>query len=227
MHCPGGLLYAVRRGETLSSIARRFSVTVREIVRANPGIDPDRLDIGQVICIPGVADEVCPCGKLYTVRRSDSMFRIARSFSIPLETLIAANRHIPDPDLIYPGEQLCIPPRVAPPPDDCPGGLLYAVRRGETLSSIARRFSVTVREIERANPGIDPDRLQIGQLICIPGVADEVCHDGRLYIVQRTDSMFTIAREFGVSVDLLVRVNFWIPDPALIYPGEYLCIPRR
>ncbi|MFO8060462.1 MAG: LysM peptidoglycan-binding domain-containing protein, partial [Bacillota bacterium] len=226
--CPGGILYAVRRGETLTSIARKFGVTVTALRRANPGIDPDRLAIGQVICIPGVADELCPDGQLYTVRPTDSMFSIARRFGITLSRMIAANPWIPDPSLIYPGEQLCVPVAVDPPaPPRCPGGILYAVRRGETLTSIARKFGVTVTALRRANPGIDPDRLAIGQVLCIPGVADELCPGRRLYTVRRSDSMFSIARAQGVSLNALIRANPQIPDPDLIYPGEQLCIPRR
>jgi len=95
------LLYAVRKGETCSSIARKFGVTVWQLERANPGLDCDNLQIGQVICIPGIADEFCPGGQLYTVRRGDSMFTIAQRFGIPLSRLIAANPQVPDPDLIY------------------------------------------------------------------------------------------------------------------------------
>ncbi|MFO8059811.1 MAG: LysM peptidoglycan-binding domain-containing protein, partial [Bacillota bacterium] len=138
--CPGGILYAARRGETLESVADRFDTRVVELRRSNPHIDPDRLEVGQILCIPDIASELCPEGELYTVRSGDSMFSIARRRNISTSSLIAANRWIPDPDLIYPGEQLCIP---AGNPSSrqvsCPGGILYAVRRGETLTSIARK----------------------------------------------------------------------------------------
>jgi len=100
MACPDGLFYAARRGESCSSIARKFGVSVSDLERANPGIDCHALEIGQVLCVPGIQMEVCPSGRLYTVRRGDSMFTIAQRFGIPLSRLIAANPQVPDPDLI-------------------------------------------------------------------------------------------------------------------------------
>lgn len=45
--------YRVKSGDTLSSIARRFGVPLRRIMRANPSItDPNRIEVGQVILIP-------------------------------------------------------------------------------------------------------------------------------------------------------------------------------
>lgn len=44
--------YAVRQGDTLSAIARRFHVTTAAIVAVNKGLNPDRLTIGQTLTIP-------------------------------------------------------------------------------------------------------------------------------------------------------------------------------
>jgi len=50
------------------------------------------------------------------------MFFIAQRLGVPLNTLIAANPHITNPNLIFPGDVLCVPPAVAPPPPtvECP-----------------------------------------------------------------------------------------------------------
>jgi hypothetical protein len=89
-----------------------------DLLRANPGIDPQNLQIGQVLCIPGVRDRVCRRGTLRVVRRGDTLYRIAQAEDVPLNTLIEANFWLPDPNLIYPGEQLCIP-LVIPPAGCC------------------------------------------------------------------------------------------------------------
>lgn len=67
----------------------------------------------------------CPPGFMgrYTVMPGDSMYFIAQRFGVSLEALIAANPHIPDPSLIFPGDVLCVPPQVPPPPppsERCP-----------------------------------------------------------------------------------------------------------
>ena len=66
-HCRGGprtwallkpylsgelMTYVVRRGDTLSSIARRFNTTVEELLRLNPREDPDLIFVGETLLIP-------------------------------------------------------------------------------------------------------------------------------------------------------------------------------
>ena len=48
-------------------------------------------------------------GFLYTVQNGDTLFNIARRFNLTVDTLIAANQQIANPDLIFPGQQICIP----------------------------------------------------------------------------------------------------------------------
>ena len=56
------------------------------------------------------------------------------------------------------------------PPENC-AGQLYTVRARDTLFNIARRFGVTVQQIQAANPQIaNPNLIFIGQVICIPTI---------------------------------------------------------
>ncbi len=51
--CPKELTpYTIRAGDTLFFIARRFGISVQDIINANPGIDPRNLQVGQEICLP-------------------------------------------------------------------------------------------------------------------------------------------------------------------------------
>lgn len=59
--CPGGMLYTIRPGDSFFSLAQRFNTTVEAIVAANPGVDPDRLQVGQVICLPPGVTGPIPC----------------------------------------------------------------------------------------------------------------------------------------------------------------------
>src|SRR5690554_5590600 len=163
--CPSGTFeYTVRAGDTFFSLAQRFNTTVEAIQRANPGVDPDRLQIGQVICIPG-APPRCPSGTFeYTIRAGDTFFSLAQRFNTTVEAIQRANPGV-DPDRLQIGQVICIPG--APP--RCPSGTFeYTIRAGDTFFSLAQRFNTTVEAIQRANPNVDPDRLQIGQVICIP-----------------------------------------------------------
>jgi LysM repeat protein len=48
----GGLTYSFRRGDTLYSLARWARVSLRDLLAANPGIDPHKIEIGDPICLP-------------------------------------------------------------------------------------------------------------------------------------------------------------------------------
>ena len=53
--------------------------------------------------------EACT-GFIYTVQRGDTLFLIAQRFDISLDSIIAANPQIANPNIIFPGQRICIPP---------------------------------------------------------------------------------------------------------------------
>ncbi len=58
----------------------------------------------------------CPGGTIYRVRAGDSLYIIAQRFGVSLNDLIAANPQISDPNLVYPGQEICIPAAEPQPP---------------------------------------------------------------------------------------------------------------
>ena len=162
--CPGGTLYTIIPGDSLFGLARRFNTTIEAIITVNPGIDPQNLQIGQQICIPVPTAGQCPGGFLYVIKAGDTFYSIARRFGTVVPALIAANPGI-NPDRLVIGQSICVP---APGPAPCPGGRFYTIVAGDTLYSISRRFNTTVEALTSANPGINPNNLRVGQVICIP-----------------------------------------------------------
>jgi LysM repeat protein len=63
----------------------------------------------------------------------------------------------------------CLPAVSHAAPDAAGGTTYYTVRRGDTLSAIARRFGVSVAAITRANRIRDPSRIIVGTRLVIPG----------------------------------------------------------
>ena len=227
--CPGGFVYIVMSGDTMFRLARRFGITLEALIAANPQVeDPNRLNIGQQLCIPtqpGTPPEFpvpqCPNGKLYTVQKGDTLFLIAQKMNVSLQALIAANPQLEDPNLIFPGQLICIPSAVPP----CTGQL-YTVQQGDTLFSIAQRFGVSLQALIAANPQItDPNVIVPGQVICIPSGVPPCT--GQYYKVQQGDTLFSIAQRFGVSLQALIAANPQITDPNLLIPGQVICIPRE
>lgn len=169
--CPNGFLYTIKSGDTIFKLSQQFGVPVEAIIQANPGINPDNLQVGQVICIPRGTSPTPPCpnGFLYTIRPGDTIWRLSQQFGVSVEAIIRANPGI-NPDNLQIGQEICIPHSAPPTPQlpPCPNGFYYTILAGDSLYSISRKFNVPVQEIQHANPGIDPNNLRIGQVICIP-----------------------------------------------------------
>ncbi|MBC8171723.1 MAG: LysM peptidoglycan-binding domain-containing protein, partial [Anaerolineae bacterium] len=96
----------------------------------------------------------------YIVKPGDTLFKIALNYQVTVSAIVAAN-NIPNPNLIYVGQQLIIPtggvpptppPGTTPQPTPPPGGeTVYIVVPGDTLFKIATRFGTTVSAIAIRN----------------------------------------------------------------------------
>jgi LysM repeat protein len=100
----GTITYIVEPGDTLFSIARKFNTTVHNILVFNDIPNPNLIFVGQVLIIPLSPPESI----IYTVRPGDTLYFIARRFGTSVGVLIAFN-YLPDPNLIFPGQQLVVP----------------------------------------------------------------------------------------------------------------------
>ena len=187
---PGTMPYTIKSGDTFYTLAQRFNTTVAAIEKANPGVDPNRLFIGQVICIPTTTPPTPPTQPCPTLRMGSRGASV-----VELQNLLLAHGFSPGPiDGIF-GSQtqaavmnfqrsrnLAIDGIVGvqtwtalgvncgtTPPTGCPAGTKpYTVKSGDTFWNLAIRFNTSVEAIQKANPTVNPNALQIGQVICIP-----------------------------------------------------------
>ncbi len=97
--------------------------------------------------------------------------------------------------------------------------IIYTAQSGDTLYSIARRYGVTLSELERYNGLPESSRIAIGQDILIPS-------NNNTYIVRPGDSVYSIAVKEGVSTADILRENPSLTEPYTIYPGQVLLIPK-
>jgi len=224
--CPmGSFAYTIKQGDTLYMLAIRYNTTVEAIMMINPGIDPNNLQIGQVICIPETTPPPprCPMGSFaYTIKAGDTLYDLAIRYNTTVMAIMAINPGI-DPNNLRIGQVICIP-ETTPPPPKCPmGSFAYTIKPGDTLYMLAIEYDTTVKAIMDLNPGIDPNNLRVGQVICIPEHKPIPCED--YYVVRAGDTFYSIAMKYGVTVAELMKANPGV-DPNNLRIGQILCIPK-
>lgn len=95
----------------------------------------------------------------------------------------------------------------------------YTIKRGDTLSHIAKRFNTTVDELTKLNEIQNPHKIYAGETLMIPnGQTNNI-----YYTVKRGDTLSFIAYKFGTTVKKLVELNN-IYNPHIIFPGQKLRI---
>ena len=105
--------------------------------------------------------------------------------------------------------------------------ITYKVRSGDSLSVIAQRYKVTVRELQNWNRISDPSKLRIGQSLTVfhsPAPTAVTARSGTIkHTVQRGDSLWSISRRYKVKINDLMRWND-LSRNTVIQPGQSIKI---
>ena len=211
-------VHVVRSGDVFSTIVERECGGGRftgQVMACNPGLDPDRILVGQRIMLPARdgslvsrvsavtdtaaarkvltvtegSDKSKSSGRVrslnvYRVQSGDVLSRIISTncpAGVRLSDVVALNKGM-DPNRILVGQELRLP-RTAPrsaskssqgsrpkrtPSAATPSGPTHRVRPGDILGRIATQQGCTLASIVAANPGLDPDRIRVGQVLQLP-----------------------------------------------------------
>jgi LysM repeat protein len=153
---------------------------------------------------------------------------------------VAANRLTPIPSLPTnptPVEPQPVPPvpQQQPPPPALGSQGDHVVIKGESFYTIAKKYGVTSRAIQEANPGVDPARLKIGQKLAIPARTatalaastngGSATNGGKTYTVKSGDTLVAIAKKHGITVKDLQSANSL--QTTRITVGQKLRIPGK
>lgn len=155
----------------------------------------------------------------HTVRRGDTLYRIARRYGVTVASIQAANNL--RSNIIRPGQRL----QLFGARGGTAGGSgsitteVYTVRRGDTLSLIAQRSGTTVAEIKALN-NLSSDMIRTGQTLRISSGGSA---STSVYTVRRGDSLSGIAQRYNTNVNTLMRMNNL--NSSVIHPGQNLNVP--
>src|SRR3989337_2309598 len=169
--------YVVKNGDSLTSIAGGFGISVTDLKNAN-GLSSDKVRIGMKLIIP---DSQIPMRVVrvspdlndisnYEVKKGDTLSIIASKYRVSIKDLKSANNLKSNEveigmKLIIPDSQ--IPMRVVRVSPNLSDINNYVVKKGDTLSMIASKYRVSVRELKSVNDMRD-DKVKVGMRLIIP-----------------------------------------------------------
>lgn len=179
--------HKVKRGETLSIIARRYGVSVSTLKKWN-GLRSSRLKTGQRLRI-NTYQRVAKKEEPETVQEELAENKVEQPVEKPNTTV----QQSVDVDTKY-----------------------HTVRRGETLGLIAERYGVTVSRLKDWND-LRSNKIFVGQRLKVVSMVDkgeievegdaDVQENATTHKVRRGESLFSIAEDYGVTIDNLKEWN--------------------
>lgn len=201
--------HTIKRGESLYSISKMYNVSVSAILDANPGTT-QRIKAGDILHIPQkkAKNNPRPATNQETAEKTN--------VTEPDKNIASAEKNFPQTNGEY---------------------SFHTVAQGETLFSISRRYSCSVEDILRSNPGISPDKLYKGSVIRIPArqlhaddtaltqVTDTIIVTQYVpYKVKKKETLYSIAKKFDLSVEDLKQAN---PGIKSVKQGKSINIPEQ
>ena len=216
----GSFTYTVKRGDVLSKLAERFNTTASEIRRLNGLKSAHRIYAGQNLKIPGALLSSGGLFKEHTVKRGENLTYLAKKYKVTVSALLAAN-NLSSKHILQVGQRLLIPASSDVTMET------YVVKKGDTVSGLALKFGSNPGEIKKVNGLKNPHRIQPGQKLRIPSRNGNGGEDvqGRwiTYVVKRGDSLWKIARAFGVLMEKLIEWNN-VSSPSRLRVGDRIKI---
>ena len=141
----------------------------------------------------------------YTVKTGDTLFGISSQFGVSVKDLADLNNV--NASTLKVGQELKIPTNTGVNPTNM---FTYTVKRGDSLYAIANKYNVSVDDIVKMN-NLKNANLSIGQKLTIPQnytmESTMTLPDYVNYTVKKDDNIYSIAKQYNISVDTLMKDN--------------------
>ena len=231
--------YVVKKGDNLGNLAKKFRVTILPIKKTN-NLNTDRLNVGDTLNIPDSTNDQAnviaskdiekkekeleanksnlPSFSLrYIVKKEDTLSGIANRFGFSVEEIKHMNGLTDNglktgmilniPDSQFPMRVIKVSPNVNEINK-------YVVKKGDTLSIIASKYRVSVKDLKSVND-MRNDKVKVGMRLIIPNSnlsknvesKTPVIGDNNKYVVKEGDSISSFSKRYGVSQEELKRTN--------------------
>lgn len=234
-------IYTVKEGETLSDIATRFNINPNQIKELNGLKNPNSIMNGQRLKIPATntKEKGRPFdfaqGRAFVehkVKKGETLSYLAEKYGVSVSAIMEAN-DLDNKHMLKAGQYLLIPTRSTLADDgkktsDPKTTTVYAAKKGDTIPELALRTSASSQRVEKLNRLENLDLIKTDPKPKIP-VRDQKINSGKsegrwtIYIVKRGDTLWDIARKFGVLLEKLIVWN-QLNVPSRINVGDRLKI---
>lgn len=172
--------------------------------------------------------------KTYIIKKGDNPTRIAKKFNVKTEDILRINNI--NPRKLKPGVKIIIPTNSIKTAEKTSkhkeedsqnktqvtnyneDALFHIVIKGDTLTSISKRYGVSVNELKKLNH-LSSTRLKIGKKLVVKETKTKV------YTVRKGDTIYEIAKRFKVNIDELKDINNFETD--LLKPGQKILLERQ
>ena len=205
--------YIVKAGDTLWGISNQYGVNVSDLAALN-NVAAETLKVGQVLVIPNKSGTNPDNMFMYTVKKGDSLWNLARTYGTSVEEIKRIN-YLTSNNL-YIGQVLRIPEMYTKPEDmNVPNYINYEVVRGDTLYGIAKKYGVSIDTIINDN-ALKSNILNIGQNLKIRTSSslveecfgeDYVPNTDKTYVVVKGDTLYSIAKTYNTTLDSIKSKN--------------------
>lgn len=244
--------HTVVSGESVYSISRKYNVSEEAIFELNPkakGV----LALDMVLYIPkspkakkSEKNQPIPKGASHKVVSGESLYTIAKKYDTSMDKLREANPQL-ESDNLQLGQLLALPKglkQIEEKPSKAETAkiaklqkrlLQHTVASGESFYVIARKYNVSVEELKKANPQVDNDKLDVKDVVYIPGTETEVAQtvkaskgekskkepaiepatqpqiathaEAQLHEVQPKETKYGISKRYGLTIAELEAQN--------------------
>lgn len=182
-------------------------------------------------------------GFTHTIAKGETVYSIAKVYGVSVEEIYALNPEARQG--IKAGASLRLPQK-----KDGASGKFHTIVAGETLYRLTQLYKVTAESICAANPGLTAENFRAGQVVVIPqsrssetpqvpadaaksnepvrAQQQETVQSGcrEMHKVKRRETIYGIAKEYGVTEEALYRANPEMRQPDYkLKKGTFICIP--
>lgn len=143
-------IYTIKKGDTLTSLAKQFNTTVDNLMNINSYEPVEPLIENQKIIVPNNSRELF---EVYKIKPGDTMYSIAKMTNSNLDDLLNLNG-LKEGEYIYPNEEILIPSK---------GTKFLITKDGDTVSSVVEELGTNELQLRLQNDAIylRPEQLLV------------------------------------------------------------------